>query len=268
MTRRSKICYCDICGVSSLDKPVMFSAKYNKLLCGKHKWELDKYGEIKNPTQYNRFDRNRYRVQDGIVYMDICDAFQNKVAEALFDEEYLDIVIQRKWRLTYKRHGIYPYVSTKAIPGEKIAHMPLHRFIAKLAGMDIDGFEIDHINGDPMDNRKCNLRCATRHEQVSNIAPRFTNKFGIRGISFDKKYQKYTVDFQLDGLRLYFKPVKTLPEAVYIRHLAEQHFFDDVAINRHLPSMQPYIDQLSESQKRDLEAYVDEIIQRKERDAS
>lgn len=261
MTRRSKLCYCDICGISSLEKPVMFSRKYNKLLCGKHKYELDKFGEIKNPTPYNRFDKNRYRIENSVVYMDIYDKFQNKIAETLFDEKYLDDIIQRKWRLCYKGNQQYPYVSTRATPNEKVAHMPLHRFVAKLAGMNIDGFEIDHINGNTLDNRLCNLRLATRHEQVSNIAPRKANKYGIRGISYDKKYHKYVIDFGIDRKRYYFKPMKTLEEAVYTRYVAEKIFFDDVAVSRHLPAMQPYIDKLSESQKQNIEKYVtDKLI--------
>ena len=263
MTRRSKPCCCDICGVSSLEKPVIFSRKYNKLLCGKHKWELDKYGEIKNPTPYNRFDKNRYRIEDDVVYMDIYDKFQNKIAEAIFDKKYLNDITERKWRLCYKRKKQYPYVSTKATPEEGTAHTPMHRFVAKLSGLNINGFEIDHINGNTLDNRLCNLRLATRHEQVSNIAPKKMNKYGIRGISYDKRYNKYVIDFGIDGERYYFKPTKALEEAVYTRYIAEKYFFDDAAISRHLPEMQPYIDKLSESQKQEIENYVvDKLIKR------
>jgi len=168
--------------------------------------------------------------------------------------------------MTYKNG--YPYVATIAHPDENCKHITLHRYIAKLGGLDIDHFEIDHINGNTMDNRLCNLREATRHEQMSNISPKKSNKFGIRGISYDVIKNGYVVDFCLDGRRLYFRQFKTLPEAVYVRYLAERHYFDDIAIARHLPSMQPYIDQLSEEQKRDLEAYVDDIIRKKEALAS
>lgn len=38
----------------------------------------------------------------------------------------------------------------------------LHRFIL----LAPDGFEVDHINGDRSDNRRCNLRLATRAENI------------------------------------------------------------------------------------------------------
>lgn len=262
MSRRKTLCYCDICGVSSLDKPVMFSTKHNKLLYGKHKWELDKFGMIKDNSPYNRFDKNRYRTENGVVYMDICNAHQSKIAEALFDERFLDVVSRRKWRIIYKNSR--PYIVTKATDDEATAHIPLHRFIMTASGEDIDGCEIDHINGDTFDNRLCNLRKASRLDQTHNIAPKVTNKLGIRGVCYAKRDKCYKVDFVDNYTRYYFKHFKTLPEAVYVRYLMEKHCFDDIAVKRHLPSMQPYIEQLSEMQKRDLEKYVSDVIQKKE----
>lgn len=266
MTKRRTPCCCDVCGVSSFEKPVMFSGKYNKFLCGKHRWELDKFGEIKNPTKYNRFDKNRYRIDNGIVYMDICDAYQTKICETLFDERFLDLVIDRKWRITYKNKQ--PYITTKATEDEGTAHTTLHRYIAKISGMDIDGMEIDHINGDTMDNRLCNLRLATRLNQAHNVSPKSNNKLGIRGVCYSKRDCCYKIDFLYDHRRYYFKHFKTLPEAVYARYLMEKAFFDDVAVERHLPTMQPYIDQLSDAQKCDIKVYISDIIQRKEARAS
>lgn len=266
MTKRITPCCCEICGVSSLEKPVMFSGKHSMFLCGKHQWELNKFGEIKNPTRYNRFDKNRYRIENGIVYMDICDAYQNKICETLFDECYFDRVAERKWRITYKNKR--PYIATKATAEEGTAHTTLHRFIAKIAGMDIDGMEIDHINGDTMDNRLSNLRLATRLDQAHNVSPKSNNKLGIRGVYYSKRDHAYKIDFLYNHCRYYFKHFKTLPEAVYARYLMERTFFDDVAVERHFSAMQPYIDQLSDTQKRDLEAYISDIIQRKEAQSS
>jgi len=251
--------YCDICGVSSDEKPVYFRSKYNMCLCCKHYEQLRKHGRILDSSKYSIDDPNRYVVNGDIVTMDITDNRQNVVAQTIFDVVFLDDVSRRKWRITYKRG--HPYILTKAFPEENVRHISLHRFIAKLSGLDIDHFEIDHINGDTLDNRFCNLREATRHEQVSNIAPRKTNKYGVRGISYDSRYNRYTIDFAIDNERYYFKPTKTLEEAVYTRYIAEKIFFDDVAISRHLPAMQPYIDKLSESQKQSIEEHVtDKLI--------
>ena len=43
--------------------------------------------------------------------------------------------------------------------------------------------EIDHINGDPTDNRICNLRIATRSQNNANRRVSTRSKSGIKGVS-------------------------------------------------------------------------------------
>lgn len=55
---------------------------------------------------------------------------------------------------------------------------------------------IDHINGNPLDNRISNLRNVTQAVNMSNAAKRFDNKSGFSGISWDKLADKWRVQLR------------------------------------------------------------------------
>ena len=59
----------------------------------------------------------------------------------------------------------------------------VHRVIWALVNeQDPLELEIDHINMNKHDNRPCNLRVATRSQQMANTRTRCTSKSGIKGI--------------------------------------------------------------------------------------
>lgn len=62
----------------------------------------------------------------------------------------------------------------------------MHRFI-----MGYPKGNIDHINGNKLDNRKCNLRICTQSQNMMNSLKRKTNKSGYKGVCWNKKYSKW-----------------------------------------------------------------------------
>jgi hypothetical protein len=61
--------------------------------------------------------------------------------------------------------------------------------------LNMKGLCVDHINNDPLDNRKCNLRVVTISENNRN---RYT---GFRGIGYDKLHRRYKVYLDIPGYR-------------------------------------------------------------------
>lgn len=57
--------------------------------------------------------------------------------------------------------------------------------------------DIDHINGNPSDNRLCNLREATRSQNLGNAKLYKSNKTGFRGVSYNAKDEVYVAKIQV-----------------------------------------------------------------------
>lgn len=51
--------------------------------------------------------------------------------------------------------------------------------------------EIDHINGDPSDNRPCNLRVCTSSQNKMNRGKQVNNTSGFKGVSWHSKAAKW-----------------------------------------------------------------------------
>ena len=61
------------------------------------------------------------------------------------------------------------------------------------------GFEIDHINGNGLDNRLVNLRCVQRSDNCRNSRKPSHNKSGLCGVSIHKSTGKWRARIHADG---------------------------------------------------------------------
>jgi hypothetical protein len=71
---------------------------------------------------------------------------------------------------------------------------------AHLMVIDVpNGMCVDHINGDKTDNRKSNLRVATRRQNNCNRGIQAHNTSGYIGVSFRKDTDNWTACISVDG---------------------------------------------------------------------
>jgi hypothetical protein len=75
----------------------------------------------------------------------------------------------------------------------------LHRLIAGLKRYD--GLEVDHINGDRLDNRRSNLRVVTNAENKQNVRVRKDSISGLRGVCWRSDRGKWKAEARLNGKR-------------------------------------------------------------------
>jgi hypothetical protein len=119
--------------------------------CCKHYQQIKQHGKILERTM---FDPNE--IIDCDDYYEIClyNRKHEEVGRTLIDKEDLEKIKGYKW---YLSRG---YVSTR----KKNYTTKLHQLILGKK----EGYEIDHINHDKFDNRKKNLRFATRSQNGMN----------------------------------------------------------------------------------------------------
>jgi hypothetical protein len=63
--------------------------------------------------------------------------------------------------------------------------------------------EVDHINGNGLDNRRANLRAATRAENQCNCRTPITNTSGLKGAYWDKTNSRWVSYITVKGLQIY-----------------------------------------------------------------
>ncbi len=81
---------------------------------------------------------------------------------------------------------------------------------------------IDHINGNPADNRIDNLRCVSHSENCRNVALKSNNKSGATGVYYNKENRRWIAQIAYDGKTNHIGSFKTLAEAKVARKIAEE----------------------------------------------
>jgi len=96
---------------------------------------------------------------------------------ALIDDEDLELVSARSWNFDrYARANVW----NKELKKYEVKYM--HRVIANAP----KGMDVDHINGDKLDNRRANLRVCTRSENLHNLTKKAYSGSGLRGAYREK----------------------------------------------------------------------------------
>lgn len=78
----------------------------------------------------------------------------------------------------------------------------------------IDGFEVDHINMDTLDNRTCNIRYCTHQQNQINQGLQKNNTSGVVGVSFYKPRNKFRARIKISGKDIHLGYYDTFDDAV------------------------------------------------------
>jgi hypothetical protein len=116
------------------------------------------------------------------------------------------------WSAHWDKNTQSFYVEGKTYKrGEKRVYHSLHRWIMQPP----QGYEVDHIFHDTLDNRRSMLRVLPKgaNQQNCNGARRHNNSSGIRGVTWSKKLNKWVARFRVNGKTYHIGVFVDLAEA-------------------------------------------------------
>lgn len=152
---------CDICGREENECKIRkIKSMY---LCPKHITQYYRYGKFLNETIY---DKNEYVIYDDCAEIILKNKNLKEIGRAKIDIEDVDKCKKYKWHLRKSHNNQYAISSF-----QNGTNLHLHRLIMNYNGNE----DVDHINGNGLDNRKNNLR-------IVSHAKNMLNRKGIHGI--------------------------------------------------------------------------------------
>lgn len=136
----------------------------------------------------------------------------------IVDDEDYEYLSQWKWYLLNSGYAVRDIV----FAGQKKTIL-MHRFIMNAP----ENLDIDHINGDGLDNRRSNLRLATISQNMMNRRINSNNTSSYAGISWSKEREKWEVYISVNKKRINLGRYDFLEEAVDTRIKAEKEYFKE-----------------------------------------
>jgi len=123
------------------------------------------------------------------------------------DEDYFDL-LQYRWQARW--NGFMYYAVRNIKQGVNIY---MHRQIAEKMGLDLSE-QIDHIDGNGLNNQRENLRSATSSQNGFNRNKQNNNTSGFKGVFFDKRRSNYFAQIRINGKSIRLGTFDDINEAV------------------------------------------------------
>jgi len=135
---------------------------------------------------------------------------QNMVA--IVDDEDFERLNIFKW--TFSRQREKTGCAVRNIGRKDNGTVVLYRMHWEIMGKPKKGFVVDHINGNELDNRKCNLRICSYRNNARNKVKQKNNTSGYKGVSLDKRRNKWSVRIKTNNKYKFCGYFKNIIDAV------------------------------------------------------
>lgn len=151
-----------------------------------------------------------------IVNSEVHILIKNK--KVIVDIEDLKLIENNRWYLD--RNG---YVSSTSKTRVQLSRMLLNC---------PDGMLVDHISGNVLDNRRCNLRIVDKRKNAWNMKPNSNTSSKYKGVCWDASRSKWRANIKLNGKQTFLGRFLTEDEAaITYNEAAKIHFGEYARLN-------------------------------------
>ncbi len=175
-----------------------------------NKIRLEKLKEYEEIDLKNHYEKPIKRNKDNQCIIELFDKNKNKTGETIVDEDIYYELTKYTWRLSNN------YVINDT-------YGRLHRHILNYSGDNV----VDHINSNPLDNRKCNLRIITQQQNIMNKSAQKNASSKYIGVRFREKINKWEANIYVNNKQKYLGLFKTEIEAAKARDLSTKEYFGE-----------------------------------------
>ena len=145
---------------------------------------------------------------------------QGKVA--IVDDDMYDYLMQWKWQYTSAGYAARP---APRVRGKSHRSILMHREIMETPA----NLEVDHIDGNTLNNSRANLRNCTRAQNMKDRKRRRRNTSGYTGVYVNKMAKKWQAFIRHDDKILYLGLFRDPAEAARIRDAKARELYGEFA---------------------------------------
>ncbi len=142
---------------------------------------------------------------------------------ALVDDEDYESIAQFKWCASHEHDRWYAVRGSGGRANHRIIKM--HRAIMNPAA----GMDVDHIDGDGLNNQRANLRICSHSENMQNAVPHRDNHSGYKGVHFDNIKNRWQASIKINGRQTALGRFNTPEEAARAYDAAAREHFGKFA---------------------------------------
>lgn len=201
-------CSCDTKSTKVIDRQLLMSGNPRGCNCEKA-MSLTKSQEkrLKNNIFTEKETHYEGVTPNGIFYFD--------------KEDYDKIVsLQRCWHINNVGYVVAKHNNER---------MKLHNYIMNPQS----DYLVDHIDGNPLNNRRCNLRICKYTDNSKNKKIASNNTSGVKGVSWSKQHTQWLSYIGCDNKKIYLGLYQNYEDAVRVRKEAEKIYFGEFNRKEH-----------------------------------